>query len=167
MRQGSEAVVSLHPAITRPWLRRGTRLRISRRTLCNRHPNPSNDWGYPPTQAPARHSLDSDRVLSLVKVQDDRALVHIQPQTAQTRDLMDASLLRLRDALQDAGYSQVDVQVSHREQSMEQGDRGTGGGFSGQASVEGSQESEVLPAGMSRREIELTARLQGRIDYFA
>ena len=102
-----------------------------------------------------------------LQVQDDKALVHIHTQTAQTRDLMDASLLRLRDALQDAGYSQVDVQVSHREQSMGQGDGGTGGGFSGQASVEGPQESEVLPAGMSRREIELTARLQGRIDYFA
>ena len=102
-----------------------------------------------------------------LQVQDDKALVHIQTQTAQTRDLMDASLLRLRDALQDAGYSQVDVQVSHREQSMGQGDGGTGGGFSGQASVEGPQESEILPTGMSRREIELTARLQGRIDYFA
>ncbi len=102
-----------------------------------------------------------------LQVQDDKALVHIHTQTAQTRDLMDASLLRLRDALQDAGYSQVDVQVSHREQSMGQGDGGTGGGFSGQSSADGLQESEVLPTGMSRREIELTARLQGRIDYFA
>ncbi len=102
-----------------------------------------------------------------LQVQDDKAMVQIHTHTAQTRDLIDASLLRLRDALQDAGYSQVDVQVSQREPSMGQGGAGADGGMPGHTPGDGLAEAEALPGGMSRREIELTARLQGRIDYFA
>jgi hypothetical protein len=103
-----------------------------------------------------------------LQVQDDKAMVHIQTQTAQTRDLLDASLMRLRDALQDAGYSQVDVNVSHREHSMAQGEGGNAGqGGSAGHSGPDVPDTEALPAGMSRHEIELSARMQGRIDYFA
>ncbi len=102
-----------------------------------------------------------------LQVQDDKAVVHIQTQTAQTRDLVDASLLRLRDALQDAGYSQVDVNVSQRNQSMAGQDGGDGRGFAGQGGGDGPADAETVPPGMSRHEIELTARMQGRIDYFA
>ncbi len=102
-----------------------------------------------------------------LQVQDDKAVVHIQTQTAQTRDLVDASLLRLRDALQDAGYSQVDVNVSQRDQSMAGQDGGDGRGFAGNGGMDGPADAEAVPPGMSRHEIELTARMQGRIDYFA
>jgi hypothetical protein len=103
-----------------------------------------------------------------LQVQDDKAVVHIQTQTAQTRDLIDASLLRLRDALQDAGYSQVDVDVSQREQSMAQGQGGDGNAAGGQTAADAQVDAEhPLPSSMSRHEIELTARMQGRIDFFA
>ncbi len=101
-----------------------------------------------------------------LQVQDDKAVINIHTQTAQTRDLIDASLLRLREALQDAGYSQVDVNVSQREQSMAGQHEGrSGSGFAGGGS--GGTEETPLPPSMTRREIALTARMQGRIDFFA
>lgn len=55
-----------------------------------------------------------------IQVKDDSAVVIIQTQHAQTRDLIDSASVRLRDYLQDAGYSSVDVNVSHRDQSAQQ-----------------------------------------------
>jgi len=48
-----------------------------------------------------------------IQVKDDTATVIIHTQHAQTRDLIDASSLRLREFLQEAGYQTVDVNVSH------------------------------------------------------
>jgi flagellar hook-length control protein FliK len=53
-----------------------------------------------------------------IQVQDDRAVIHITTQHAQTRDMIDNAGVRLREFLQESGYSSVDVNVSHREQSM-------------------------------------------------
>ncbi len=106
-----------------------------------------------------------------LQVQDDKAVVNIHAQTTQTRDLIDGSLMRLRDALQDAGYNQVDVQVSQRDASTGQQDSGQqggghGGSGEGDAVVPSASEAAVQAAA-TRRHIELTARMLGGIDTFA
>lgn len=56
-----------------------------------------------------------------IQVKDDNsAVVVIQTQSAQTRDLVDSASLRLREFLQDAGYAAVDVNVSHQQSSGQQ-----------------------------------------------
>lgn len=58
-----------------------------------------------------------------IQIKDDNATVLIHTQHAHTRDMIDASSLRLREVLQDAGYGSVDVEVSHQQQSMAGGDQ--------------------------------------------
>ncbi len=57
-----------------------------------------------------------------IQIKDDSATVMINTQHAHTRDLIESASVRLKEFLQDAGYSSVNVDVSHREQSMAQGD---------------------------------------------
>lgn len=51
-----------------------------------------------------------------VNLSDDRAEVSIHTHHAATRELIDASTQRLREALQQAGFSSVDVNVSQQQQ---------------------------------------------------
>ena len=50
-----------------------------------------------------------------VKVMDDAATITIQTQQGMTRDIIDAASHRLREALQESGFQNVNVDVSHRE----------------------------------------------------
>ena len=50
-----------------------------------------------------------------VKVMDDVATITIQTQQGMTRDMIDAASHRLREALQESGFENVNVDVSHRE----------------------------------------------------
>ncbi|MEM7563254.1 MAG: flagellar hook-length control protein FliK [Pseudomonadota bacterium] len=55
----------------------------------------------------------------LVKVTDDITTITIQTQHAQTRDLVDASAHRLRDFMQESGFQNVNVDVSHRQDQQQ------------------------------------------------
>ncbi len=55
-----------------------------------------------------------------IQLKDDVASIHIQTHQAATRDLVDAASFRLRDFLQESGYSAVDVNVSHQDPSQAQ-----------------------------------------------
>ena len=101
-----------------------------------------------------------------IQVKDDAAMIVIHTQHAQTRDLIDSASIRLREFLQDAGYSSVDVNVSHREQSMaEQGfnqpanQRDNEVNHSGHATGPDSVENTTVRAQLVVDD--------GRIDYFA
>lgn len=50
-----------------------------------------------------------------IRMADDGTTVAIQTQHLQTRDLVEASATRLRDFLQDSGFQNVSVDVSHRQ----------------------------------------------------
>ncbi len=100
-----------------------------------------------------------------IQVKEDSALIVINTQHAQTRDLIDAASVRLREVLQDAGYASVDVDVSHREQSMAQ----DGNNSQDQSSMADLNQGE---AGHSEStdsiRTEMAVHLNdGRIDYFA
>lgn len=98
-----------------------------------------------------------------IQVKDDSAVVMIQTQHAQTRDLIDSASVRLRDYLQDAGYSSVDVNVSHREQSAQQE------GFSQQDSAPDNADvaSSDKDSGVTQETGEVMQTMDGVIDYFA
>jgi flagellar hook-length control protein FliK len=49
-----------------------------------------------------------------IQVRDDVTRVTINTQHAQTRDMVDSASYRLREILQDAGYQNVNVDVSHQ-----------------------------------------------------
>ncbi len=57
-----------------------------------------------------------------VKVMDDAATITIQTQQGMTRDIIDAASHRLREALQESGFQNVNVDVSHREDSGQTAD---------------------------------------------
>lgn len=102
-----------------------------------------------------------------IQLKDDTATVVINTQHAQTRDLLDAASARLKEFLQEAGYSSVDVDVSHREQSMAQGESGQGeGGTASQENVAGQQSNINLAADAISGELTLSVD-NGRIDFFA
>ncbi len=100
-----------------------------------------------------------------IQVKDDAASIVIHTQHAQTRDLVDAASVRLREYLQEAGYHSVDVNVSHQDSSSNQEE------FNNRASGEDRGGSEQ--AGDSDSSMTETARAamitvnDGRIDYFA
>ena len=89
----------------------------------------------------------------------------IQTQHVQTRDLIDSASMRLRDFLQDAGYSSVDVNVSHREQSDQQGGFSQRDGSSSsdidslEATSQESMESHIVGLNINGQ--------PGGIDFFA
>lgn len=100
-----------------------------------------------------------------IQVKEDAATIVINTQHAQTRDLIDAASLRLREFLQDAGYSSVDVNVSHREQSMAENAFGNQGDTSDSPGENktGSEAELDEPVMMSA----YVPVDDGRIDYFA
>ncbi len=54
-----------------------------------------------------------------IKVADDLTTITIQTQHAPTRDLIESASLRLRDSLQESGYQNVNVDVSHRQDQQQ------------------------------------------------
>lgn len=100
-----------------------------------------------------------------VQLNDDKAVINIQTQQAQTRDLVDNASLRLREFLQEAGYESVDVNVSHREQSPDQQMKGQDAMASGDfPEQEGDGGDSSIPVGLQHHAMYLQS---GRIDYFA
>ncbi len=65
-----------------------------------------------------------------IKVNDDITNVTINTQHAQTRELIDNASFKLREFLQENGYENVNVDVSHQQESeqqaSEQADEGLG-----------------------------------------
>ena len=55
-----------------------------------------------------------------ILVKDDVTNVTIHTQHAQTRDMVDSASYRLREILQDAGYQNVNVDVSHQSDQQKQ-----------------------------------------------
>ena len=98
-----------------------------------------------------------------IQLKDDSATITIHTQHAQTRDLIDSASARLREFLQEAGYSSVDVDVSHREQSMAQGDLPQQQ-HDNNDQQEHSSQSEMTD--MHQGELSLMLD-NGRIDFFA
>lgn len=98
-----------------------------------------------------------------IHVKDDTAQVVIHTQHAHTRDLVESSSFRLREILQDAGYSSVDVNVSQRD-SSNQNASGEGQGRA-QREQSISQDSTTTAIGAMRQASISLA--DGRIDYFA
>ncbi|MDJ0833263.1 MAG: flagellar hook-length control protein FliK [Gammaproteobacteria bacterium] len=102
-----------------------------------------------------------------IQLKDDSAVVTINTQQANTRDLIDSASFRLREFLQEAGYNSVDVNVSHQQQSMAEQ------GFDGrqQNSMTGDGEADDPAAGgpvSDGQSVEMVMSVdQGRIDYFA
>jgi len=100
-----------------------------------------------------------------IQVKDDSASILINTQHAHTRELIESASVRLRDFLQESGYSSVDVNVSHREQSMEQGtfaenedEHGSDNQTSQLASLDDSADDHL--------EIHSLLIDSGKIDYF-
>jgi flagellar hook-length control protein FliK len=100
-----------------------------------------------------------------IHLNDDSAQVVIHTQHAQTRDLVDSSSFRLREILQEAGYSNVDVNVSHRDSSSNQNASGDNqeGGTNSEQSIAGDSPDTSM-AVMQQASITVA---NGRIDYFA
>jgi flagellar hook-length control protein FliK len=98
-----------------------------------------------------------------IHIKDDSAQVVIHTQHVQTRDLVESSSLRLREILQDAGYSSVDVNVSHRDSSSNQ--NASGDSQSGDSHQSVLQEPINAAVGVMQQASIAVA--DGRIDYFA
>jgi hypothetical protein len=101
-----------------------------------------------------------------IHVKDDVATVVIHTQHAQTRDMIDSASVRLREFLQEAGYSAVNVDVSQRDQSAGQHDLA---GQQGSGEQDGSaqafnQDRDVQDGQSSMVSMQVN---DGRIDYFA
>ncbi len=98
-----------------------------------------------------------------IKLADDATTVTIQAQQAQTRDLIDAAVPRLREFLQEAGMQNVNVDVSHRqEQQLAQGQR--------QADAHGPNADETSADALDEplsEEISGSYRGDGLVDTFA
>ena len=98
-----------------------------------------------------------------VRVSDDATTITIQTQHAQTRDLIDAASLRLRDYLQESGFQNVNVDVSQRQdqpQGRAQSSSPESGGEQADAAPE--QDSDA-----QRPEAAGYSRGQGLLDTFA
>ena len=61
-----------------------------------------------------------------VRIADDATTITIQTQHAQTRDLIETASLRLRDALQENGFQNVNVDVSQRQDQQQSRSRTAG-----------------------------------------
>lgn len=100
-----------------------------------------------------------------IQVKDDAALVVINTSQAQTRDLVENASIRLREFLQEAGYSSVDVNVSHQESSAEQG---LAGNDANDGNLQGNDQS-VDDSVVDETAMQAATMVidDGRIDYFA
>lgn len=100
-----------------------------------------------------------------IQLKDDSALVVIQTQHAQTRDMVENSSVRLREFLQQAGYDSVDVSVSHRESGPQQDQSGE------HYASPANDDSDNLASSLTvENEPMLAASMsvsESRIDYFA
>ncbi len=99
-----------------------------------------------------------------IQVKEDTAVIMINTQHTQTRDLIDAASLRLREFLQEAGYNSVDVNVSHREQSMaqQQNQEGHESTLDSDHSVIADADEDIAVRDAAQLTVD-----NGRIDYFA
>jgi len=100
-----------------------------------------------------------------IQLKEESATITIHTQHAQTRDLIDSASARLREFLQEAGYDSVDVDVSHREQTLAQDD------MSQQHQQQDGDDQQHLSSrnemtGMHQGELSLMLD-NGRIDFFA
>jgi len=81
-----------------------------------------------------------------IQISDDVTNVTINTQHAQTRDIIDNASFRLREYLQENGYQNVNVDVSHQQQqeqaSQETGDDATGSA-SNNTNAQDSSDSDV------------------------
>ena len=102
-----------------------------------------------------------------IQLKDDSATINIQTHQAATRDMIDAASFRLREFLQDSGYSAVDVNVSHREQSMAQQDSGEGRSQGDQQANEMTTDSVTTHTAWQASASEQMVLSNGVIDYFA
>jgi len=102
-----------------------------------------------------------------IQIKDDSAVIVINTQHAQTRDLIDSASVRLREFLQQEGFTSVDVDVSHQEQSMAQGDVSD---HNNDRQGENGDQQNLSEQGelseLQQQQISLTVD-DGRIDYFA
>jgi len=100
-----------------------------------------------------------------IQVKDDSALVVINTSQAQTRDLVESASLRLREFLQDAGYSSVDVNVSHQESSGQQ-DLASNKGAEATRQPDGAASDDDMLSNSLMQTASMVVD-DGRIDYFA
>ncbi len=100
-----------------------------------------------------------------IQVKDDAATIVIHTQHSQTRDLVDAASVRLREYLQEAGYQSVDVDVSHRESSSGQGEFADRTGKDDAVAHDQSSELDLTVAESGTAATIMVS--DGRIDYFA
>jgi len=99
-----------------------------------------------------------------IQVNDDITHVTINTQHAQTRELIDNASFRLREFLQENGYQNVNVDVSHQQEGQQQASEEAGGGS-----------GDVSEDGLSAQAGETVAGQQGNqyfssdsvVDYFA
>ena len=101
-----------------------------------------------------------------IQVKDDAATITIHTQHAQTRDMIESASARLREFLQEAGYSSVNVDVSHQEQSMQR-DMAQQDSQSISDDQGGDQSASAEEGASSSSEIMSVMMDNGRIDYFA
>jgi len=101
-----------------------------------------------------------------IQVKEDSALIVINTQNAQTRDLIDSASIRLREFLQEAGYRSVDVNVSHQDQSMAQDGAAQQGSGGSADSTQGAQSAQSDQTDGLQAEMMIKID-DGRIDYFA
>ncbi len=102
-----------------------------------------------------------------IHLKADSATIQIHTHHAATRDLIDAASFRLKDFLHNSGYSAVDVNVSHRDQSMGQGAHG-GQQQAADVSEISEPSSALLPeTHAATRRIHACLSVQGVVDYFA
>jgi flagellar hook-length control protein FliK len=97
-----------------------------------------------------------------IQVKDDVTNVTINTQHAQTRDMVDSASHRLREFLQDAGYPNVNVDVSHQSDQQ----KNEAQFMADSDSVNGSESG----ATSSSDELQMTAQVtlsDSLIDYFA
>ncbi|MCK4707707.1 MAG: flagellar hook-length control protein FliK, partial [Gammaproteobacteria bacterium] len=102
-----------------------------------------------------------------IQIKDDSASILINTQHAQTRELIESASIRLKEFLQEAGYTSVDVDVSHQEQSMAEGDvSAQDDDGQNENSDQHNLAAQDEHAELQQKEISFNVD-DGRIDYFA
>ncbi|MBF0266523.1 MAG: flagellar hook-length control protein FliK, partial [Gammaproteobacteria bacterium] len=98
-----------------------------------------------------------------IKISNEVAIVNITASQAQTRDALDAGILRLKEMLQEQGFSQVDVNVSQDESahSSQESDTKKGSGMKN-ASLEGEEKGDV--SDIDDKAIEEPSVINGVVD---
>ncbi len=98
-----------------------------------------------------------------IRIADDATTITIQAQQGQTRDLIDAATPRLREFLQDAGFQNVNVDVSQRqEQQLARGQNSAG-----EAPLDADENAADDDAELGSGEFSPAYRGDGLVDTFA